>query len=210
MGRFADDIKANLGYTGRVWWRWTLGMTVASVLVCLFFNITDPGSKSDVATLILLVVGGLIYCGVYSAIVAAVIAILALTHRLVGMAFLIPVIVIPLSLYLVFWLGSGWLDRIVSDMLLAMKAASGLPDSLQGIRVHGFEEAIVVLAMLLFVYAFQFLTTWPVLSEILMFLAVSGLYTVMALVIGLSVSTPPLLVALGMRYRKRIAENGQV
>ncbi len=201
MNPILKDITEGMRYAWRVWWKWTVGLTLLMmVLFCIGWAMQEE--QRGVLDFLWTALVGLIYSAFHCGVVALFVAAIALTWRLVGWALLVPVIVVPLFIALVFWMGGGVLEGIYDRLALAL-GENFHPPRMGGGCHNGL--GAVLLVFYLGYLVFTCVTTWSILSQILLFVLVVAIYLLLALVAGVGLSLPFLCRASVRRYRRRSA-----
>lgn len=207
-----EDCKSNLAYTFRVWRNTTLILTSAMLLFCAYaFFLSNTHPELGAGQRLLLFVLAIFYYLFFCALVAVPAAGCLLVYRLIGMAIVLPFVLIPLLTYFWFWLGSGFLSSAFGQMLAAMADAQKESPYLSQFKDmgggggHGAGSLMfLVLAAYLLLHIYVFLTTWAVLSKILLFLFLVVLLLLLGLLSGFFASLPFLIKSIVKRYRKRV------
>jgi len=219
MGQSAEEVKQGTEAVGRFLWQ-DLKATVRAFLItflvadglvglALFVMVLmgrpdDPSAPGQFGPAGLALM--LIFCLVYGAIPALVVATLRVLWRLCGWTFLVPVILTPLCVALAFWVFSGALAGLGEDTLDALgKALSRMP-AFPGARIGG-PGAIILLPIFL-IMLLPVLVDLSFLGNLLLLMAaVGGVFLVGALPPAL-LSMVMMAVALVRRAHRRFREQG--
>ncbi len=199
MLRFAwADAKAALGAAIRAF-AWTTGGVGLALFAAVLLNPSrsEPLTTASVtATLIV----ALFYAMLPGIVAATGVAM----FRLAGAWAFLPVVVFPLVVLGVFWLGGGVLagqeDHIWSAFGAELK---GNVSVLGGIKVHSIQELMLVLLLYGLYSALQPPVLWQLFQYLLLVVTLVGI----ALLLTCVITLPPLLFSIARRTRLRYADH---
>ena len=141
---------------------------------------------------------------VYAALPGLVAGAGAALFRLAGAWAFLPLVVFPVVMLGVFWLGRGVLAGQGHDVLTALGSQlEGNRSALGGIRVHTIELLLVALLL----YGLYSVLQPVVLLQLLQYLLLLCAFIGVALLLTCMITLPPLLFAVGRRARARYASH---
>ena len=182
---FLSELKALLRVFFKAFWKGALATTaIIFVLLTVLVWTSDRSGEStgrsgfgDAVVQLLVILGFAVWYGLMLGVVTG--AVRSLWH-LCGRWIVFPLIVIPLSIVLTFWVASGWLHGEAVSVLTALKQSAenhGLPETssaLGGMKggAHAGPVAVIFIVLLLpffLVDAFHILVDTSFLLQLLYF-----------------------------------------
>ena len=140
-----------------------------------------------------------VYCLIQAIFVATVVTIMSLLGHFAGWAVLLPVVLSALSVLTTFWLASTPLAGAWQEVINAIIKEGSNLKSLPIARVG---HPLVLLVIIPFILI-QFLGSYAVWSSVLSYVVLVIALTLVGLVIGLTVATPPTLLCIYSRLKER-------
>jgi hypothetical protein len=183
------------------WWRrtWMVWVALHVVLgvVCLFSSEGPFGQRMLFLVLIPL------YGAVQGILVGLGVGCAALVCRMTGWTILVPIVLIPLAVWLSMWLGTGWIDASWDQFVQAMKDRGEEMSSIHMSCGCGSPVALLVWApILLVLFLWSGPLWWTAFKLILLLVALLAAGVVTAA----GITTPVLIAATASRIRRRARE----
>ena len=210
---FGEALRSELSQARRAVTRTFLrSFVVVGAALALWFNVLllKDGVKSPLDAIVGVLVA-LGFAATYAASIALAAAAVSLGWHLFGAALIVPFLLTPVLLFLVFWLGGGFVRDLAGELLHALQASAQAAvdgsafDALRVAHAGGPAALIILLIVLPFVIvkALPVLLGPMVLLSLLKLVACLAFLSLVAVVLTVAVSFPALGWSLVRRVRAR-------